>query len=587
MKPWEFHPALVHFPIALFLAGVAADLWALLKPRENLTRAAAGLYLAGVVTAIPAVGAGILAWYTVPHSDGVHDLMVWHPIVALACVAVFSVLAVLRWKHRAVRARPLSWVLGSAGTVLLFAAGYMGSTLVYKGGVGVEMAGGGQGGGHGHGGGKEQADVKGQDGNKEHAGGHEQAGGKEQGGVKQDPASRPAAGYAPTVTPNGTTLPWVMKDGVKEFHLVAEPVVREFAPGMKVKCWGYNGQTPGPTIEAIEGDRVRILVTNKLPEHTTVHWHGVLLPNAMDGVGGLNQPHIKPGETYAYEFTLRQHGTQMYHPHADEMVQMAVGMMGLFVIHPKKPEGPRIDRDFSIMLHEWAVHPGTYRPDPSIMVDFNLFTFNSKVFPAIDPLVIKTGERVRIRIGNLSMDDHPIHLHGYSFKVTGTDGGPVPESARWPETTVLVPTGSTRDIEFVADAPGDWAFHCHRSHHTMNPMGHGIPNLMGVDQKGLEGKIKAMLPGYMAMGEKGMSEMQDMAKHMPGPKNTLPMMMGTGPFGNLEMGGMFTVVKVRDGITSLADPGWYPQPEGSSPRRVDDGKSGTPKDGPKSEHKDH
>ena len=131
-----------------------------------------------------------------------------------------------------------------------------------------------------------------------------------------------------------------MKDGVKEFHLIAEPVKREFAPGMMVNCWGYNGMTPGPTIEAVEGDRVRLLVTNRLPEHTTIHWHGIILPNGMDGVGGLTQPHIKPGETFAYEFTLRQHGTYMYHPHADETVQMAMGMMGFLVIHPKRRAQP-------------------------------------------------------------------------------------------------------------------------------------------------------------------------------------------------------------------------------------------------------
>jgi len=382
-----------------------------------------------------------------------------------------------------------------------------------------------------------------------------------------------AASYRPVVTPNGSTLPWVMKDGVKEFHLVAQPLVREFAPGMSVKCWGYNGETPGPTIECVEGDRVRILVTNELPEHTTIHWHGIFLPNGMDGVGGLNQPQIKPGETWAYEFTLRQHGTFMYHPHADEMVQMAVGMMGMFVVHPREPEDPPVDRDFAIMLHEWAVHPGTYRPDPSIMLDFNMFTFNGKVFPAIDHLVVRTGDRVRVRFGNLSMNQHPIHLHGYSFNVTATDGGPIAPAAQWPQTTVPVPVGSTRDIQWVADVPGDWAFHCHKSHHTMNAMGHGIPNLIGVDQgskdggPSLEQRIRAMLPGYMAMGKDGMADMQDMAG-MGGPRNTLPMMMGEGPYGNIEMGGMFTVLKVRDGIETYDDPGWYPQPRGSAAYRV-------------------
>jgi manganese oxidase len=384
----------------------------------------------------------------------------------------------------------------------------------------------------------------------------------------RESSEREARPYTPVVTPNGRTLPFKMKDGVKEFHLIAEPVEREFSRGMKVKCWGYNGQTPGPTIEAVEGDRVRILVTNRLPEHTSVHWHGIILPNGMDGVGGLNQPDIKPGETYAYEFTLRQHGTQMYHPHADEMLQMAVGMMGMFVIHPKEPEDPPIDRDFAFLLHEFAVHPGTYRPDPSVMTDFNIFTFNSRVFPGTDPLVVRTGQRVRIRIGNLSMDDHPIHIHGHSFWVTGTDGGSIPRSAQWPETTVHVPVGTTRNIEFVADNPGDWALHCHKSHHTMNAMGHGIPNLLGVDQSAIETRIAQLLPGYMAMGEKGMAEHSEHSQHMPGPKNTLPMMTGRGPFGSLEMGGMFTVVKIRDGITSYEDPGWYEYPAGTVAWRV-------------------
>jgi FtsP/CotA-like multicopper oxidase with cupredoxin domain len=370
------------------------------------------------------------------------------------------------------------------------------------------------------------------------------------------------------VTPNGASLPFVMKDGVKEFRLVAEPVEREFAPGMKVKCWGYNGLTPGPTIEAFEGDRVRFLVSNRLPEATSIHWHGIILPNGMDGVSGLNQREIRPGDTYAYEFTLRQHGTHMYHPHADEMLQMAVGMMGMFVIHPRRSEGPPVDREFAIMLHEFAVHPGTYRPDPSIMTDFNVFTFNSRVFPGTEPLVVRTGQRVRIRIGNLSMDEHPIHIHGHSFRVTGTDGGPVPKSAQWPETTVLVPVGSTRDVEFVADNPGDWALHCHKSHHTMNAMGHGIPNTLGVDQSVVGKRIGELVPGYMPMGETGMAEHAEHVEHMRGPKNTLPMMTGRGPFGPLHMGGMFTVVKIRDGLTSYADPGWYRHPPGTVAWRV-------------------
>ena len=350
---------------------------------------------------------------------------------------------------------------------------------------------------------------------------------------------------------------------MKVFHLVAEPVRREFAPGMVVECWGYNGQTPGPVIEAVEGDRVRIVVTNKLPERTSVHWHGILLPNGMDGVSGLNQPHIEPGETYVYEFTLRQNGTQLYHPHSDEMVQMALGMMGFFVIHPRA-EAPRVDRDFCIMLHEWAIPPGTSRPNPAVMTDFNIFTFNSRAWPGTAPLVVKKGQRVRVRLGNLSMDNHPIHLHGFRFEMTGTEGGPVPPAARFREATVDVPVGTTRDIELVADEPGDWIFHCHKSHHTMNVMSHDLPNMIGVDQARVEERVRAVLPGYMPMGSTGMGNMMEMGR----PKNTLPMMTGTGPFGPIEMGGMFTILKVREGLTSYDDPGWYKHPEGTVARKV-------------------
>jgi FtsP/CotA-like multicopper oxidase with cupredoxin domain len=372
-------------------------------------------------------------------------------------------------------------------------------------------------------------------------------------------------------TLNGRSLPYRMVNGVKEFHLIAEEIEHEFAPGQKVKAWGYNGSTPGPTIEAVEGDRVRILVTNKLPEHTSIHWHGILLPNGMDGVGGLTQPQIGPGETYAYEFRLRQFGTHMYHPHADEIVQLGSGMMGLFIIHPRNASTARVDRDFALLLHNWAVHPGTYRPDPSVMTDFDLWTFNSKVFPAIDPLVVKTGQRVRIRVGNLSMHEHPMHMHGFQFWVTGGDGGRWQRSAWRREVTELVGVGQTRDIEFIADEPGDWVFHCHKAHHTMNAMGHGIPNPLGVKQQQIAQRIRELMPGYMAMGERGMAEHQTHVEmgHTPGPENTLPMMMGKGPFGNIEMGGMFTVIKVRDRLADgYADPGWYQHPKGTVAYRV-------------------
>ncbi len=385
-----------------------------------------------------------------------------------------------------------------------------------------------------------------------------------QASARTQPPLVPANGrpYSPVVTVNGWTLPWRMNNGVKEFHLVAEPVVREMAPGMKANLWGYNGQSPGPTIEAVEGDRVRIFVTNRLPEHTTIHWHGILLPSGMDGVGGLVQPQIPVGKTYVYEFDLVKSGTFMYHPHADEMVQMAMGMMGMFIVHPKDPRKFKVDRDFVFIINAYDIDPGSYTPRINTMLDFNLWSWNSRVFPGIDHLVARTGDRVRIRFGNLTMTNHPIHLHGHDFEVTGTDGGWVPRSARWPEVTTDVAVGQMRAIEFDAIA-GDWAFHCHKSHHTMNAMGHDVPTLIGVDHRGVAERISKLIPDYMVMGQRGMADMGEM--EMPLPDNTLPMMTGAGPFGALEMGGMFTVVKVRDGQKAgdYLDPGWYAHPKGT------------------------
>jgi manganese oxidase len=376
--------------------------------------------------------------------------------------------------------------------------------------------------------------------------------------------------YRPVVTLNGWTLPWRTNGGWKEFHLVAEPVEREIAPGMTARLWGYNGQSPGPTIEAVEGDKLRIFVTNRLPEHTTIHWHGMLLPNGMDGVGGLTQPHIKPGKTFVYEFVLRKSGTFMYHPHADEMVQMAMGMMGFFVVHPRDPAFMRVDRDFVFLLNAYDIEPGAYVPKVMTMIEFNLWTFNSRVFPGIDHLAVRQGDRVRVRVGNLSMTNHPIHMHGHHFAVTCTDGGWVPESARWPETAIDVPVGAMRAYEFVADAPGDWALHCHKSHHTMNAMGHDLRTFIGVDKRDLVRTLRRTTsPDYMAMGSAGMAEMG--AMEMPLPDNTLPMMTGHGQFGPMEMGGMFTVLKVREGLApgDYKDPGWYRHPQGTVAYEVD------------------
>ena len=370
-------------------------------------------------------------------------------------------------------------------------------------------------------------------------------------------------GYQPVITPNGVTLPWKLVEGVKVFHLIAEPVTHEFARGLVAECWGYNGRVHGPTIEAVEGDHVRIYVTNRLAAPTTVHWHGVLLPSGMDGVGGVSQKAIQPGETFKYEFTLRQHGTLMYHSHHDEMTQMQLGMMGLFIIHPKNPKTPPPDRDYAIMLSEWKIEVGARRPDPNEMTDFNVFTMNARSFPGTQALVAKKGERVRIRLGNLStMSHHAIHLHGYNFKVVATDGGEIPESGQWPETTVHMPTGSTRTFEFVANVPGDWVMHCHMLHHVMTQMGHKFGNLIGIDTDGLSERIRPLVPGFMAMGDTGMGDMGEMG--MASPPNSLPMVGGPGQYDYITMGGMFTILKVREELPADGtEPGWYVSPPGT------------------------
>jgi manganese oxidase len=293
-----------------------------------------------------------------------------------------------------------------------------------------------------------------------------------------------------------------------------------------------------------------------------VHWHGVVVPNGMDGVAGLTQRYIQVGETFAYEFTLRRAGTFMYHPHFDEMTQIGLGLSGMFVVHPRVAHGPRVDRDFAVLTHEWRLPVGARRPDPTEMTDFNVLTFNSKVFPATAPWLVGRGERVRIRFGNLSaMDHHPIHFHGLSFKVTGTDGGDVPESAQLPETTVLIPVGTTRTLEFVPEESGDWAVHCHMTHHTMTQMGHGLPLMLGTNTHALDQQMRGLVPHFMSMGQKGMGDMGDMG--MPVPPNSLPMRGGPGPFGTIDMGGMFTVLKVRDDPDHADPNGWYTHPAGT------------------------
>ena len=268
-------------------------------------------------------------------------------------------------------------------------------------------------------------------------------------------------------TPDLPTLGWQMSGGVKEFHLTAAPVRTEFMTGRPVDAWGFNGSMPGPTIEITEGDRVRIFVKNGLPEPFSMHWHGLEVPIDMDGTPGISQEAIPPGGSFTYEFTIDQHGTFFYHSHM--AMQELMGLIGLFIVQPRVADTPRIDRDFGLIWQGWSLLPNNTIPNTMAM-EFNWLTINGKSGPATTPLIVRRGERVRIRNVNLSMDHHPMHLHGNTFHVTGTEAGRIPQSAWVPGNTVLVGVAQARDIEFVASREGDWMLHCHLPHHMINNM---------------------------------------------------------------------------------------------------------------------
>ncbi len=297
-------------------------------------------------------------------------------------------------------------------------------------------------------------------------------------------------GVVPVVTPDIPYLPWRLERGVKVFDIAAEPVRTDFIPGRQVDAWGFNGSLPGPTIEVNEGDRLRFVVENRLPEGFSMHWHGIEVPHAMDGMPGLSQDPIEPGGRFVYEFTVHQNGTFFYHTHMP--MQEMLGLIGLFIIHPPRAHQPVVDRDFGLILQEWAVLPNNTVPN-TLAMEFNWLTMNGKAGPAMTPLVVKRGERVRIRLVNLGMDHHPMHLHGHQFYVTGTEGGRVRTTEVRPENTVLVGVAQARDIEFVANNPGDWHFHCHLPHHMMNQMASMVGPMMIPQGAG-------MRPGAMGSG---------------------------------------------------------------------------------------
>ena len=280
-----------------------------------------------------------------------------------------------------------------------------------------------------------------------------------------------------------------------------------FFPGKMVDCWGFNGSMPGPTIEVHQGDRLRFIVENRLPEVFSMHWHGVEVPFDMDGVPGLIQDPIPPGGTFTYEFTVHQHGTFFYHSHMP--MQEMMGMIGLFIIHPREAYVPSVQRDFGLIFQEWAILPNNTIPN-TLSMEFNWLTINGKAGPDTTPMLVKLGERVRIRMVNLGMDHHPIHLHGNTFYVAGTEAGRVPEGARVPENTVLLGVAQARDIEFEAKFPGDWMLHCHLPHHMMNqmasmigPMAHGGGGIQA--GKSMESGMGMMRDGHALSENNGPS----------------------------------------------------------------------------------
>ncbi|WP_454062467.1 multicopper oxidase domain-containing protein [Candidatus Nitrospira salsa] len=269
-------------------------------------------------------------------------------------------------------------------------------------------------------------------------------------------------------TPDLEKVPWKMVNGAKEFMLRCTPVKQEFLPGQFMDVWGFNGTMPGPTIEVYQGDRVRFVVHNDLPEPTSVHWHGLELPMQYDGVPGVTQDLIPPGKKHIYEFDLHQTGTFFYHSHV--AMQEAFGMAGLFIIHPKIAYDPPVDRDFVLLFQNFFIPPNANRAD-SMAMDWNWHTINGRSGPYTTPMVCKHGERVRVRLVNFSpMQHHPVHFHGHTFWLTGTEAGRIPTSAWVPRNNTLVGVAMAQDFEFVAFNPGDWIFHCHMVHHMMNHM---------------------------------------------------------------------------------------------------------------------
>lgn len=287
-------------------------------------------------------------------------------------------------------------------------------------------------------------------------------------GHSMEPITAPNAQPA-TQTEGGQPLEFREENGVKVFELTAKAVQWSILDGVMVTAYTYNGTVPGPMIRVTEDDQVKIIVKNELPDPTTIHWHGVEVPNAMDGVPGVTQDPIQPGETFTYEFTAKPAGTFMYHSHFEGDVQVSAGLYAPFIIDPKEPEAnpPAVDK--VLMISESLVRGGqTFAPMPMSGMEPNFFTINGKAFPSTETITVKKGERVRLRLIGIGQFIHPMHLHGVPFRIVATDGHPVPEAAQLTKDTVSVAPGERYDIEFVATEAGQWVLHCHILHHTTN-----------------------------------------------------------------------------------------------------------------------
>jgi len=275
----------------------------------------------------------------------------------------------------------------------------------------------------------------------------------------------------PVVTTDVGDLSYSVDGDAKVFHLVAEVLRQKIHPDKTIDVWGFNGSAPGPTIQVNQGDHVRIVFDNHLPEPSSIHWHGFEDTVGEDGMPGISQEPVKPGGRFVYEFDIHQTGTYFYHSHM--AMQEMTGMLGGFIMHPRTPYVPHCDKDFLLQLQEYAVLPSNTVPN-TMNMEYNWLLLNGKAGPASTPLIVRQGDRVRLRFVNLGMDHHPMHVHGYTFQVTGTEGGRIPQTAWWPGTTVLVGVAQARDVEFVADRTGDWMLHCHLPHHMMNQMSSNV-----------------------------------------------------------------------------------------------------------------